>query len=191
MSYGFGALLFRQKYINRWSLMRCVREECLSVHSMETAVIAHLLATINRDIFGGDADPSLVAAYALYHDSSEVLCGDLPTPVKYYNEQMRSIYGQIEKNSAQLLLSKLPKELRESYKPLICEECDELTHRLVKTADKLCALIKCIEEEKGGNGEFSSAERSVRQSLEAYDSDELRYFNENFLPAFALDLDEL
>lgn len=191
MKYTFPALLFRQKYINRWSLMHCMQEESLAVHSTETAVIAHLLAVINRDVFGGEANPDSVALFALYHDSSEVLCGDLPTPVKYYSEQMRSIYGEIEKNSAEMLLSKLPDELKSSYKPLIFEQCDELTHRLVKTADKLCALIKCIEEAKGGNREFSSAEKTIKDSLKQYDSNELRYFNEHFLPSFSLDLDEL
>ncbi len=191
MKYTFPALLFRQKYINRWSLMHCMQEESLAVHSAETAVIAHLLAVINRDVFGGTADPDKTALFALYHDSSEVLCGDLPTPVKYYNEKMRSTYDEIEKNSARLLLSKLPEELKKTYEPLVCEECDELTYRLVKTADKLCALIKCIEEAKGGNREFSSAEKTIRRSLEAYDSDELIYFNEHFLPSFSLDLDEL
>ncbi len=171
--------------------MRCTETEDLSQHSFETAVIAHILATVNRDVFGGDADVEKTVLTALYHDSSEVLCGDLPTPVKYHDEQMRVTYKNIEKNCEDTLISKLPEELRGSYSPLIKGECDELTHRLVKTADKLCALIKCTNELKSGNGEFKSAKISVEKSLAEYASPELDYFMEKFYPAFAKDVDEL
>ncbi len=189
--YGFLALLFRQKYIKRWSLMRCTEEEDLSHHSFESALIAHILATVNRDVFGGEANVEKVVLSALYHDSSEVLCGDLPTPVKYHDEQMRSTYKNIEKSCEETLLSKLPDELRASYEPLIKQESDELTHRLVKTADKLCALIKCVHELKSGNSEFKSAKASIEKGLEEYKSAELDYFMQNFYPAFTKDLDEL
>lgn len=190
-NYSFFALLFRQKYINRWSLMRCSTEENLSTHSMETAVIAHCLAVINRDVFSGGADPDKVAVYALFHDSSEVLCGDLPSPVKYSGEELKNAYKKIEEESAKSLLSKLPNELKSAYESPVYEKADPLTHRLVKTADKLCALIKCIEEIKCGNLEFTSAEKSIRENLKEYESRELEYFTEHFLPSFGKTLDEL
>lgn len=189
--YSFFALLFRQKYIKRWSLMRCAAEETLSQHSMECAAIAHCLATINKEIFKGQADSDKVAVYALFHDASEVLCGDLPSPVKYSDGTMRSVYGKIEEASADALLSKLPDELRKFYDGPVREKTDELTIRLVKTADKLCALIKCTEELKWGNNEFSAAQKATLESLKAYDSPELRYFMDKFIPAFSLSLDEL
>lgn len=190
-NFSFFALLFRQKYIKRWSLMRCSVEENLATHSMETAAVAHCLAVINRDVFGGDANPDRVATYALFHDASEVLCGDLPSPIKYSDSNMRDVYGKIEQASAESLISKLPKELRAAYEGPVFEQADELTHRLVKTADKLCALIKCIEEIKCGNSEFVTAEKATRDVLASYDSDELRYFEEHLLPAFTKTLDEL
>ncbi len=191
MDHGFLALLFRQKYIKRWALMRCNEEEALSQHSFECALIAHILATANKEVFGGEANVEKVVLTALYHDATEVLCGDLPTPVKYHDEQMRSTYEKIEKKCEDTLLSKLPDELKDSYAPLVKQDNDELTHRLVKTADKLCALIKCVHELKGGNSEFKSAKESTERSLEAYASPELDYFMEKFYPAFTKDLDEL
>ena len=189
--YGFFALAFRQKYITRWSLMRNSQAENLSSHSMETAMIAHCLALINKTVFGGPADPEKVALYALFHDCTEVISGDLPSPVKYYSDEMRKTYAQIEKNAADQLLMRLPEELREAYAPLITEDADVLTLRFVKTADKLCALIKCIEEENCGNGEFSAAKKATWNALTDYSSDELDYFITNFIPAFSLPLDEL
>lgn len=189
--YGFFALAFRQKYIARWSLMRNSQTENLSSHSMETAMIAHCLALINKTVFGGDADPDRVAVFALFHDCTEVLSGDLPSPVKYYSGEMRKTYAKIEKNAADQLLSKLPEEIAGAYAPLINEDADPLTLRLVKTADKLCALIKCIEEENCGNREFAAAKKATEQSLEKYASAELDYFMKNFIPAFSLPIDEL
>ena len=189
--YGFFALAFRQKYITRWSLMRNSQAETLSSHSMETAMIAHCLALINKEVFGGDADPDKVAVFALFHDCTEVLSGDLPSPVKYCSGEMRKTYAKIEKKAAEQLGSKLPPELRAHYEPLIGEDADPLTLRLVKTADKLCALIKCIEELNCGNGEFAAAKRSTEKVLEAYASDELDYFMKNFIQAFSLPIDEL
>ncbi len=189
--YSFLALLYRQKYIKRWSLMRCTEQEDLSHHSFECAVVAHMLALINRDIFDGDAEPEMVALAALYHDASEVLSGDLPTPIKYHDEVMRSTYKNIERSCEDKLISKLPSELAEAYAPLIRQQNDELTHRLVKTADKLCALIKCTHELKGGNSEFKSAKAATEKSLEAYASSELDYFMEHVFPAFTKDIDEL
>lgn len=189
--FGFFALAFRQRYITRWSLMHSVERESLSEHSAQCAMIAHCLAEINKTVFKGEADPEKTALYALYHDCAEVLCGDLPTPVKYATLQMRQTYAEIEKNSASALLDKLPDELKGAYSPLLNEECDELTLRLLKTADKLCALIKCETELKSGNAEFSSAKKTTLKLLEAYASPELDYFMENFFPAFSKTLDEL
>ncbi len=191
MENGFLALLFRQKYIKRWSLMRCNEEEALSQHSFECALIAHILATVNKEIYGGEADAEKVVLTALYHDAAEVLCGDLPTPVKYHDPQMRSTYEKIEKKCEDTLLSKLPDELKNAYEPLIKQKNDPLTHRLVKTADKLCALIKCEHELKSGNNEFKSAKLSTEKALEEYASPELDYFMKNFYMAFTKDLDEL
>ncbi len=189
--YGFFALAFRQKYIARWSLMRNSQTESLSSHSMETAMIAHCLALINKEVFGGDADPDRTAVFALFHDCTEVLSGDMPSPIKYYSGEMRKTYAKIEKKAAEQLLSKLPPELSGAYAPFINEEADDLTLRLVKTADKLCALIKCIEEENCGNNEFAAAKKATEKALESYRSDELDYFMKNFIPAFSLPIDEL
>lgn len=189
--FGFFALAFRQKYISRWSLMRNSQPESLSAHSMEAAMIAHCLALINKTVFGGSADPDRVAVYALFHDCTEVISGDLPSPVKYYSGEMRKTYAKIEKKAADQLLSRLPEPLRAEYEPLINEDADPLTLRLVKTADKLCALIKCIEEENCGNREFAAAKKATEKSLAGYASDELDYFMKNFIPAFSLPIDEL
>ena len=191
MNYSFFALIFRQRYIKRWSLMRNQSEETLSEHAMQCAVLAHALAAINRDVFGGDADPDKAAAYALFHDSAEVLCGDLPTPVKYASAEMRDTYRKIEDTAAASLLSKLPPELQNTYRPLIFSDADPETARLVKTADRLSALIKCMEEEKSGNSEFRAARSSTLALLKQMPGKELDYFMTHFLPACEATLDEL
>ena len=191
MDYSFFALIFRQRYIKRWSLMKNQSEETLSEHAMQCAVLAHALAVINRDVFGGDADPEKAAAYALFHDSAEVLCGDLPTPVKYASAEMRNTYRKIEESAAASLLSKLPPALQSAYRPLLSGDVDSETARLVKTADRLAALIKCIEEEKSGNNEFRAARASTLSLLQKQPGKELDYFIEHFLPAYEKTLDEL
>lgn len=188
----FFALLFRQKYIRRWGLMRSSIPESLAEHTFETAVIAHALATVGNTLYGKSYDPERVAALALFHDASEVLTGDLPTPIKYFSREMREGYGRIEDHAIDNLLSKLPEELKDTYSSLLRhEEGDEESHRLVKIADKLCAYIKCITEESGGNREFLSARRSIEAELDCNDSEELRYFREHLLDAFSLTIDEM
>ncbi len=188
----FFALLFRQRYIQRWGLMRNSIPESLAEHTAEAAVIAHALAVIGNTVYGKSYDPDRAAALALFHDAPEVLTGDLPTPIKYFSPEMKQGYDKIEAQAIDKLLSKLPEELREAYAPLLSPtEADAETKRLVKTADKLCAYIKCLTEEAGGNREFCSARRTIEADLDKMDSDELRYFRDNLLSAFSLTIDEM
>ena len=154
------------------------------------AVLAHALAVIRRDVFGGEIDPGQAAVLALYHDAPEILTGDLPTPVKYYNPEIRDAYREVEDVSARKLLSMLPEELRPAYTPVLIQEEDSY-HALVKAADKLSAHIKCLEELKAGNLEFRQAAQQTRQALEESPLPEVAYFLEHFLPGFHLTLDEL
>lgn len=186
----FYALLFRQKYIKRWGLMRNVTEENLAEHSTETAILTHALASIGNTIFQKNYDAGKAVILALFHDAAEVVTGDLPTPVKYYNMQMRSAYADIEKSAISLLLSKLPAELHAVYEPLFTDPEPELL-KLVKAADKLCAYIKCVKEEKSGNPEFRQARISVAKALESLECDELNWFCEHLLSGFELTLDEI
>lgn len=156
-----------------------------------TAVIAHALGLIRRDIFGGSCDPNELAAIALYHDASEILTGDLPTPIKYHSRKIRSAYDEVERLASEKLLATLPDELQEPYRALFNAEEDKSRYELVKAADKLSAYIKCIEERKAGNMEFLSAEKSTRKKLEESPLPEVEYFLERFIPAFEKDLDEL
>jgi 5'-deoxynucleotidase len=188
----FFALLFRQKYIQRWGLMRNSISESLSEHTAEAAIIAHALAVIGNTVYGKSYDPDRAAALALFHDAPEVYTGDLPTPIKYFSPEMKQGYDKVEAQAIDSLLSKLPAELREAYIPLLSPtEADAETKRLVKIADKLCAYIKCLTEEAGGNREFRSARRTIEADLDKMDSDELRYFRLNLLDAFSLTIDEM
>ncbi len=188
----FFALLFRQKYIRRWGLMRNAIPENLSEHTAEAAVIAHALAVIGNTLYGKQYDPDRAATMALFHDAPEVFTGDLPTPIKYFSPEMKQGYDRIEEQAIQKLLSKLPSELQEAYTPLLTPaQADSDTYRLVKMADKLCAYIKCIIEEAGGNFEFRSARQSIEKELDSIDSPELRYFRDNLLQAFSLTIDEM
>ena len=155
------------------------------------AVLAHTLAVIRRDVLGKPADPGLAAAAALYHDAPEILTGDLPTPIKYYNPDIRDAYRQVEQVSAGKLLDMLPAELRPAYEPLVREDYDPDTRALVKAADKLSAYIKCVEELKAGNSEFRQAAEQTLEALKGYGLPEVDYFMDRFLPAFGLTLDEL
>ena len=190
MEYEFFALLSRMRYITRWGLMRNTFSENIQEHSHQVAVLAHGLALIRRDILGLEADPERCATAALFHDASEVLTGDLPTPIKYYNPDIKTAYKQVERVSGDKLLAMLPEELRESYAPLIHEE-DPSVHSIVKAADKLSAHIKCIEELKAGNQEFESAAAQTLRALQEMDLPELNWFLEHCLSAFAKNLDEL
>ena len=162
--YRFYALVSRMRYITRWGLMRNTFSENVQEHSHMVAVLAHGLALIRRDILGLPADPERCATAALFHDASEILTGDLPTPVKYYNPDIRAAYKQVERVSADKLLELLPEALRPSYAPLV-RESDPTVHDIVKAADKLSAHIKCIEELRAGNQEFASAAEQTRQAL--------------------------
>ncbi len=191
MANEFYALISRMRYITRWGLMRNSFSENIQEHSHMVAVLAHALALIRRDILGlPGADPDKCAVAALYHDASEILTGDLPTPVKYFNPEIKKAYKQVERVSGEKLLSMLPEELRGSYEHLILED-DPETLLTVKAADKLSAYIKCVEELKAGNQEFDSALKQTQKALEDMDLPELRYFMDKFLPAFSLNLDQL
>ncbi|MCD8212297.1 MAG: 5'-deoxynucleotidase [Oscillospiraceae bacterium] len=191
MNYNFFALISRERYINRWGLMRNTSQENIQEHSHMVAVLAHALAVIRNRIFGGDIDAGAAAAAALYHDASEILTADLPTPVKYYNPEIRDAYKQVEKVSADRLIDLLPDELKEDFRPLVREELDPDLLAIVKTADKLAAYIKCVEETRAGNREFEKAMEQTRAQLDANPLPELKYFMENFMPGFGLTLDEL
>ena len=186
----FFALVSRMKYIERWALMRSTRPENLSEHSLEVAVIAHALATIANVRYGRSLDAGRAALMGMFHDASEILTGDLPTPIKYYNPEIKSAYKQIEAVSCEKLLALLPPELQAGYRPLLFES-DPGTAKIVKAADKLSAHLKCLEELKAGNQEFGSAAEQTRQALEDYRMPELDYFLTHFLPAFSCTLDQL
>ena len=191
MSHNFFAYISRMRYIVRWSLMRNLLPENIQEHSHMVAVIAHALGVIRRDVFGVACDPNECAAVALFHDSSEILTGDLPTPIKYHNAKIRGAYSQVEALANRKLLATLPAELQGAYEPLLTGEAQERLHEVVKAADKISAYIKCVEERKAGNNEFLSAERQLRNLLETSPLPEVQYFLEHFLPAFELTLDEL
>jgi len=191
LSNSFFAFAFRMKYINRWGLMKNSRYENLTEHSAQTAMIAHCLAVIGNKIYGKSYDPDRIALFALYHDVSELVTGDLPTPVKYYNDDILKSYREIEERAKEQILKKLPDELYDEYFDIINENCSDDEHKIIKAADKLCALIKCIEEVKNGNSEFTKAHESSFHSVENTDLDEVKYFIDNMLPAFYLTLDEL
>ncbi len=190
MENSFYALAARMRNIRRWGLMRNSFEENLLEHSQMTAVLAHALAVIRRDVFGRAADPEGAAAAALFHDMSEIITGDLPTPVKYLNEDIRRSYKAVEHRAEAQLITLLPEEMRPAYGELLRGGSGE-TRELVKAADKLSAYIKCIEELRAGNEEFRSAEKQLRETLEASRLPEVPYFMERFLPSFGMTLDEL
>ena len=191
MANEFYALLGRMRYITRWGLMRNSVSESLSEHSYMTAVLAHALALIRREILNMEGpDPDRCAVAALYHDASEILTGDLPTPIKYYNPDIRAAYKQVERVAGERLLDMLPPALRSSYEHLVLED-DKTVEPIVKAADKLSAHIKCLEEQKAGNTEFDSAASQTWQSMKAMGLPELDWFLDNCLGAYTLNLDQL
>jgi len=189
--YSFFALISRMKYITRWSLMRNSTTENIQEHSHTVAVLAHALATIRRDVFGRSADPGLAASIALFHDSSEIFTGDMPTPVKYFDPKIMDAYKKVETIASKKLLTALPSELRPAYKKLLSPDKAEEMCTLVKAADNLAAYLKCIEELTTGNPEFRQAAKQCRKKLDKLNLPEVGYFIDNFLPAFELTLDEL
>jgi len=191
VSSSFFALMGRMNCIDRWGLMRNTRTENIQEHSHMVAMLAHALAVIGRERFGLEVDPGEAAVAGLYHDATEILTGDLPTPVKYDNPAIRDAYKAVESVAAQKLLSLLPERLRPFFAPYVREELPEQLLAVVKAADKLAAYIKCLEELKAGNQEFKKAAGQLRAALEGMDMPALRYFMEEFLPSFLLTLDEL
>lgn len=190
--YSFGAMMSRMKYIDRWALMRNSTKENISEHSLEVAMLAHLLAVIGRVRFGKNLDADKAALIGIYHDSTEIITGDMPTPIKYYNDEMRDTFKEIEDLAAVQLLDMLPDDIREEYEELFFfQEGDAYLWKLVKAADKISALIKCVEEEKAGNTEFINAKRMTRQSIEDMGMEEVAVFFEEFFPAYQMTLDEL
>ena len=191
MANEFYALMGRMRYITRWGLMRNTFSENIQEHSHQVAVLAHALALIRRDILGlPGADPDRCAVAALYHDATETLTGDMPTPIKYYNPHIKDAYKQVERIAGERLLDMLPQELRDSYAHLILED-DLQIKPIVKAADKLSAYIKCVEEQKAGNTEFDSAAEQTLQSMKNMQLPELNWFIENCLEPFSLNIDQL
>ena len=191
MANEFYALLSRMRYITRWGLMRNSFSENIAEHSFQVAILAHALALIRRDILHLDApDPDRCAVAALYHDASETLTGDMPTPIKYHNPEIKAAYKQVEKIAGNRLLDMLPRELRASYEHLVLED-EAATLPIVKAADKLSAHLKCLEEQKAGNTDFDSAAKQTWEAMQKMDRPELNWFLENCLEAFTLNLDQL
>lgn len=187
----FFAIISRMKYINRWGLMRNTITENISEHSLETAFIAHLLAVLRNKRHGGNVDAERCALLAMYHDVSEIITGDLPTPVKYYNSDIKSAYAIVEKNAEQQLLSYLPDDIKDVFADLIGhKESDKELWTIIKAADKISALIKCTEELSMGNKDFDKAYNSTLVSIKALGVPEADEFLEEFMPAYSLTLDE-
>ena len=191
MANEFYALMGRMRYITRWGLMRNSFTENISEHSHQVAVLAHALALIRRDVLKLEGpEPDRCAVAALYHDASEILTGDMPTPIKYYNPEIKDAYKQVERIAGNRLLDMLPQELRTSYEHYVLED-DAALEPFVKGADKLSAHIKCLEEQKAGNTEFDSAAKQTWDSMKAMNRPELDWFLDHCLPAFALNIDQL
>ena len=187
----FYAFLSRMKYIGRWALMRNTRTENVLEHSATVAMFAHVLAVIDTDVFKNSPDILKTVLFALYHESSEVMTGDLPTPIKYYNPAIRGAYRQIEDCATDKLLSMLPEELQGGIAPYVKSDGDSYEYKLVKAADKLSAYVKCLEELKAGNAEFKKAKESIERELKEKKMPCVDYFMEKFIPGFSLTLDEM
>lgn len=191
MRYDFYAYLDRMKYIKRWQLMRSTRDENIMEHSQSVSLLAHALVTIHNEVYGGNADVLKTVLFAMYHETSEVMTGDLPTPIKYYNSNIRGAYKEIEKNACQRIVGTLPQEMQDKIVPYVLAEGDCIEKKLVKAADRLAAYIKCMEELRCGNTEFSKAKKSIEEDLLSRNMPEVEYFFRHFIPSFELALDEL
>lgn len=187
--YNFFAYMSRMKYIKRWNLMRSTTQENIMEHSGEVAQIAHALAMISNAYYKDNLNVERIALLGLYHETSEVITGDLPTPVKYYNPEINKAYKELERIANEKLVNMLPEDFQDSYRDLMNPTGKE--EQIVKAADKLAAYIKCIEEVKCGNGEFKKAQKSIKQALEKNELPCVKYFMENFIPAYSKTLDEL
>jgi 5'-deoxynucleotidase len=193
MKYHFYAYMSRLKNIKRWNLMRNTREENVQEHSHSVVVIAHALCLIRNRILGGSVNEKEVLAFAAYHDANEVITGDLPTPIKYFNAEIKNSYKRIEEFANQTLAGMLPEKISREIAPYIYGDVAPEVKRIVKAADKLCAYIKCIEEKKSGNVEFERARKTIEKNIEklASEMEEVKYFTEHFMPSFDMTLDEL
>ena len=191
MKSDFLAFISRMKYIVRWSLMRSTVQENIQEHSHMVAVLAHALGLIRRDVLGRLCDPEHLAAVALYHDAPEILTGDLPTPIKYHSASIKNAYDEVESVAVEKLLAELPDPLRPAYRALLTAPGRPEEYELVKAADRLAAYIKCMEELRSGNTEFSKAKKSIEEDLLSRNIPEVNYFFERFIPSFELALDEL
>lgn len=189
--YKFFAYLSRMKNIKRWSLMYSFREENIMEHSQQVAVIAHALGLINNKIFKGNADVNKIVLLAQYHEVGEVITGDLPTPIKYFNPEIKTAYKDLEKNASIRILNMLPEELKGEYEKYIIPDESTYEYRLVKAADRLAAYLKCVEEVKSGNAEFKKARASIEKDIKGMKIPELDYYLKEFAPAYELTLDEL
>ena len=188
----FFAYLSRMRLIRRWGLMRNSYDENIQEHSLQVVLVAHGLATIRNTHFGGDVDADRVAVLAAYHEAGEVFTGDLPTPIKYFNPEIKQSYDAIEEFAKGRLQRMLPPELQPVFQPLLFPQpAEQELWRIVKAADKICAYLKCVEELKAGNQEFAKAERTIRQELDRLALPEVEYFMQVFAPSFGLALDEL
>jgi len=190
MKSHFFAYISRMRNIPRWALMRNTFSENVQEHSHMVAVLAHALAVIRNEVFGGSVDAGQVAVYALYHDATEIITGDMPTPIKYYNPEIKASFRAVERVAADKLISLLPEKLKETYRPVLYSEDAEI-HRIVKAADKLSAYIKCVEELKAGNNEFKRAAEQTYRALADMRLPELDYFMAYCLDSFSVTLDEL
>lgn len=190
--YHFFSFMAKMKHIKRWGLMRNTREENIQEHSLQAAMIAHALALIKNKLYGGHVDAERVMAVAVYHEAGEVITGDLATPIKYFNPEIKTAYKQIEHVAEQKLLAMLPPEIKGEYEALILgREDDKEVYALVKAADKICAYLKCVEEMSAGNKEFEKAQKTLHKAIKKLDMPEVRYFMDTFVPSFELTLDEL
>jgi len=189
--FKFFAFINRMKYIKRWSLMRSIREENIMEHSQQVAVIAHALALISNKIYGENLDVNKVVLLAQYHEVGEVITGDLPTPIKYFNPEIKSAYKDLEHNACKKILGMLPNTLMEEYREFIIADETTPEYKMVKYADRLAAYLKCVEEVKAGNSEFKKAKSSIEKELKKAESPAVQYYLKEFAPAFELTLDEL
>jgi len=189
--FHFFAFLSRMKYITRWGLMRNTNSESIQEHSLQVSMIAHALALIKNNFFEGNVNPDRVAVLAIYHDSNETLTGDLPTPIKYYNPAIYKAYKDLEDISKEKLLTMLPRQMADSYRSILFFDESSDEGKLVKAADRICAYIKCLEEEKAGNSEFKKAAAATKKKIQEMGMPEVDHFMENFIHGFTLTLDEL
>ena len=187
----FFAYMSRMKLILRWGLMRNTHQENDQEHSLQVAMIAHALAVIDRVRYGGDVDANHVLSLAVYHDASEVITGDLATPIKYFNPEIRQAFSSVEKVAAEKLVAMLPEDLQASYQPLLLPDEDTPAWRIVKAADRISAYLKCVEEEKAGNKEFEKAKISILASIQELGMPAVADFMREFVPSFELTVDEL